>query len=82
MAMEKRWNLVKFRGAQALTQDQMADKIGVKRQQYSLVERGMRRGSDSFWAKLKKAFDVPDEKMWSLMQISEKEDVTHAETCE
>lgn len=82
MGVKKRWNLVKFRGSLALTQDQMADCIGEKRQQYSLVELAKRRGSEEFWAKLKKTFDIPDEKMWSLMQVTEREEDSHAKTCE
>lgn len=82
MGVKKRWNLVMFRGARALTQDQMADLLGEKRQQYSLVELGKRRGSEEFWAKLKKAFDIPEERMWSLMQVSEREEAQYAETCE
>lgn len=69
--MAKRMNLKKFRGARALTQDQMADRMGVERGTYSLVELGKRRGSPDFWANLQKAFNVPDAEMYALMKEGE-----------
>lgn len=66
--MAKRMNLVKFRGSQALTQHEFAEKMGVKRQMYSLVELGKRQGSPEFWAKLQKAFELPDAEMYPLMR--------------
>lgn len=82
MADKKRWNLIKFRGSLALTQSEMADRIGVKRQTYSLVELGKRRGSEEFWSKIKNTFDLNGDDMWSLMQIVDKEATTHGQTCE
>ena len=49
-----------------LTQEQMADKIGVRRVTYAHIEKGTRNGRDFFWASLQKAFNIPDADMWKL----------------
>lgn len=66
--MQKRMNLMLFRVGKKLSQQELADVIGVPRQTYAMVERGQRRGSDAMWAALKEKFDVPDADMWKLMQ--------------
>lgn len=69
--MQKRKALKLFRVGKDLSQQEMADALGVPRQTYAMVERGQRRGSDAMWAKLKSTFDVPDADMWKLMQKEE-----------
>ena len=66
-----RMNLRSMRGSLCLTQEEMADRIGVSNQTYSLVELGKRRGSMSFWKGLQTAFNLPDAQMWQLMQEGE-----------
>ena len=72
MVHEKRMNLLKFRGAMALTQDVISSRIGVNRQYYAAVERGRINGNPDFWAKLQKAFDIPDSEMYPLQKIEER----------
>ena len=66
--MQKRMSLKLFRVSKNLSQQEFADRIGVPRQTYAMVERGQRRGSDAMWAAIKEKFDVPDADMWQLMQ--------------
>ena len=69
--MQKRMKLKLFRVGKNLSQQEMADALGVPRQTYAMVERGQRRGSDEMWAALKIKFSVPDADMWALMQKEE-----------
>lgn len=66
MAMRK--SLRSLRGSMCLTQQEMADKIGVSNQQYFLVETGKRNGNMEFWTDLQNAFGLPDEKVWQMMK--------------
>ena len=66
-----RIELKKFRVGKKLSQQGMADILGINRSTYAMVERGERRGSDSMWSTLKNTFDVPDADMWRLMQKEE-----------
>lgn len=66
--MQKRKALYMFRHEKGLSQQEMADMLGVNRSTYAMVERGQRRGSDDMWATLKNTFNVPDADMWKLMQ--------------
>lgn len=63
-----RLNLKLFRIKKNLTQSEFANKIGISRVAYSLIERGDRGGSFDFWVKLQNAFAVPDEEMFTLMK--------------
>ena len=67
-----RTSLKQFRIGQHLTQNEMAEKIGVSRATYAYVENGKRGGSQTFWRNLKFAFDVPDENMWQLQKLDER----------
>lgn len=69
----ERHNLYMFRCDKKLKQSEMAEKIGVSRTTYSFVERGVRGGTAEFWANLQNAFGVPDEQMYSLMKLEERE---------
>lgn len=51
-----------------MTQQEFADKIGVKRSTYSLIETGERSGKPQFWAQVQKTFNIPDSEMFGLMK--------------
>lgn len=73
--MERR-NLKVFRIKHGLTQQAIAEKIGVCRSIYSEVERGSRKCSVSFLCKLQSAFNIPDADIWALTKIhSESEEL-------
>ena len=55
-----------LRVKQHLTQVEMAAKLGVSYATYNLVEQGKRKGSEEFWLKLQKAFNLTDAEMWQL----------------
>ena len=66
--VQKRKNLKLFRIGKDLSQQGMADVLGVTRSHYAMIERGERRGSESLWTTLKNTFDVSDADMWNLMR--------------
>lgn len=72
--MDRR-NLKVFRVKHGLSQQEMADKIGVARSIYSEVERAKRNCSPTFLAKLQAAFDIPDADMWALTKIYDESEV-------
>ena len=61
--------LYMFRHKMRMSQQAMADKIGVNRETYASVERGARDGSMSFWRKFQEAFGIPDTDLGGLMRI-------------
>ena len=69
--MKKRLALKQLRVGLDLTQEEMAEKIGVKRVRYQNVESGYRAGTIEFWQKLQKAFAISDAEMWRLLQQQE-----------
>ena len=69
-----RTELKKFRVGQHLNQADMAKKIGVSRVTYAFVENGKRSGNADFWGTLQKVFNVPDEEMWQLQKLDEREE--------
>lgn len=63
--MEKRIALKQYRIGRDMTQDEMAEKIGVDRATYSAIENGNRDGGRAFWMKLQAAFpELEDAAMW------------------
>lgn len=64
----QRTNLKILRVSQKMTQQEFADKIGVKRSTYSLIETGERSGKPDFWQALQKAFNIDDAEMYGLMK--------------
>ena len=65
----ERHNLYMLRCDNKLKQAEMAEKCGVSRRTYGLIEAGKRDGSAKFWNTLKEAFNVPDENMWHLQKL-------------
>ena len=63
-----RTNLKVFRVKLNLTQQDIADKIGVTRATYSAIETGIRNGRQFFWNELQRVFNISDEEMWQLMR--------------
>ena len=63
-----RTSLKQFRVGHHLTQDETANKCGVSRRTYGLIEAGKRGGSAKFWDNLQAAFDVPDGEMRALQK--------------
>lgn len=66
--MEKRIALKQFRIGLQLTQQEMADKLGVHRMKFVAIENGQRHGDYPFWRTFQNVFKVPDEKMWKLQK--------------
>lgn len=66
-----RTELKVFRTRHKMTQYEFADKLGVNRANYSMIEQGKRNGTITFWNKLQATFDIPENDMWSLMKNEE-----------
>lgn len=49
-----------------LTQQQLAEKLGVSTVTYNLIEQGKRQGSKDFWFKLQQLFKLADGELWQL----------------
>ena len=63
-----RTGLKLFRVKNHLTQQQVAERVGVSRQVYGKIEGGISRGNTNFWVTLQRVFNIPDEYMYSLMK--------------
>lgn len=66
-----RHNLYMFRCENKLTKGGMAKRTGVSRTTYTNIESGKRLGTKSFWDNLQREFNIPDEKMYSLIKTEE-----------
>ena len=55
-----------------LTQQEMADKIGISLGAYSLIENGKRTGSTRTWLKIQELFKLTDEEVWKLQKNNKK----------
>lgn len=64
----RRKNLKIFRIEHDLTQSDMAKAIGCGRDTYRTVESGTRNPTYEFMEKLQAAFDIPAERMWTLLE--------------
>lgn len=62
----KRNELKVLRVRHNLTQPQIAEKLGVSKSTYNLIEQGKRRGSAEFWLKLQSEFNLKDDEVWKL----------------
>lgn len=59
--------LVKLRLEKGLLQEEMAEKMGVTVGTYCILETGKAQGTVKNWNKIQKIFNIPDEKMWKLI---------------
>ena len=64
----KRHNLKLLRVKHNLTQQQLADLLGVSVSTYNLIEAGKRRGSQEFWQKLQQQFKLEGGEVWELQK--------------
>lgn len=55
------------------TQEEMAEKIGISRQNYARYEVEGVKGNVSFWIKVQKAFNLSGEEMWELINDQTEE---------
>lgn len=55
-----------------LTQQEMADKIGLSLSGYAMLENGQRSGSRETWIKIQKTFNLKDEEVWNLQKNLKK----------
>ena len=74
--------LKQFRIGLHLKQAEMGEKCGVCRATYAFIENGKRSGSAEFWSNLQKAFNVPDEQMYSLQKLEERKQESKCEANE
>ena len=56
-----------LRASYDLTQEEFAERAGVSRAVYSMVECGMRKGKAEFWAAIQRAYSIPSAEMWALI---------------
>ncbi len=67
MADSKRLMLKQLRVQHGdMSQQQMADALGVERQLYSKIELGQRRGSVDFWQRVQDRFGLDDATIWQM----------------
>lgn len=66
--MQKKTELRVLRAKNGLTQQGMADILGINRSTYSQIESGKRKGSVEFWAKMQSKFDYSDTEILELMK--------------
>ena len=71
LQLVKRKKLQLLRISHNLTQQAMADKLGVKRETYIKIEHGERNPRPEFWDSLQKAFNIPDAEMWAYQKGGE-----------
>lgn len=63
-----RKDLKLFRLNKFLTQQELADQLGVSVSTYNLVEKGKRRGSVDFWTKLQSLYELEDGEVWKMQK--------------
>lgn len=68
---ESNKSLKMLRLKNGLSQEEMAQKLGMSRQNYGLIETGKAPGNIRFWGKVQKTFNLSGTEMWSV--ISNKE---------
>ena len=65
--MAKRIKMKQMRIGLDLSQEQMADRLGVSRSLYAAVENGQRYGTLKFWNNLQVTFAVPKQEVFEMM---------------
>lgn len=63
-----RKDLKLFRLNKFLTQQELADQLGVSVSTYNLVETGKRRGSVKFWTNLQNLYKLEDGDVWKMQK--------------
>lgn len=63
-----RKDLKLFRLNKFLTQQELADQLGVSVSTYNLIEKGTRRGSVDFWTKLQSLYKLEDGDVWKMQK--------------
>lgn len=64
-----RTDLKVLRVKNRLTQQQLADQLGVSVTTYNFVEQGKRRGTHKFWVDLQRLLKLEDGEVWKLQQL-------------
>lgn len=64
----KNKKLHELRTKQGMTQQDTADKIGVSRSLYSLIETGRRKGSRGFWTAVQALYGLTDAETWEMIK--------------
>lgn len=67
MILAKRLKLKQLRVGLDLSQEQMADTLGVGRSQYAAIENGQRYGTLKFWKNLEVTHNVPPAEVYEMM---------------
>lgn len=65
--MNENKSLKILRVRHGLTQEGMAEKLGVSRQAYAKIENGLAFGNISFWCKVQRVFKISSTEMWDLI---------------
>lgn len=65
--MAKRLKLKQLRVGLDLSQEQMADTLGVSRSMYAAIENGQRYGRLPFWKTLEVTHNVPQQEVYEMM---------------
>lgn len=66
-----RLNLKLFRIKNRLTQEEIANMVGITRTAYAFIENGDSDGRFDFWLTLQNKLNIPNEEMFSLMKIED-----------
>lgn len=70
-------NLKGLRASRDLSQQEMADRLGISRSTYSMIEQGRRNGSGVLWTKLRDEFGLSPEQVFEVMKEVETEQAWH-----
>lgn len=65
--MKKRLKLKQLRVGLDMSQEQMADSLGVSRSTYAAIENGQRYGTLKFWKTLEVTHNVPHAEVYEIM---------------
>lgn len=63
-----REGLYLFRCKKKLTKEKMAKKLGVSRSSYTLIENGVRFGTEAFWNAFQREFCISNSEMYDYMK--------------
>lgn len=57
-----------FRVQNYLNQTDMAKRCGISTPMYNMIENNNRKGSEEFWQRLQREFNISDAKLWTLRE--------------